>query len=221
MKKTIGILAGMGPRSTSPFLESVLDECQKQYGAVDDMDFPKMVIVSLPTPFYLDDRMDEKALKQSIVDGARELSGYNVDFMAIPCNTAHLYMDSIVETVEIPVLDMVELTLKRIKSSRCVLLAAPLTVKSGLFQRKSSQVEWVSQWQEQVSDLIAGVKSGLDHEILQGRWNSLLLEIIQGGFSQVVIGCTDLSVFNNPYTELEVVDAMNVLAGETVKEWLL
>jgi len=33
--KRIGILAGMGPRTTSPFLELVLDEAQK-HGAVQD-----------------------------------------------------------------------------------------------------------------------------------------------------------------------------------------
>jgi aspartate/glutamate racemase len=30
---TIGILAGMGPRSTGPFLDLVVTACQKMYGA--------------------------------------------------------------------------------------------------------------------------------------------------------------------------------------------
>jgi len=37
---SIGILAGMGPRSTAPFLELVLDQCQIQYGAKYDIDYP-------------------------------------------------------------------------------------------------------------------------------------------------------------------------------------
>jgi aspartate racemase len=38
MKKgSIGILAGMGPRSTTPFLELVIDQCQIQYGAHYDI----------------------------------------------------------------------------------------------------------------------------------------------------------------------------------------
>lgn len=42
-KKTIGVLAGMGPRSTAPFLNMILDECQKQYGAKYDDEFPPLI----------------------------------------------------------------------------------------------------------------------------------------------------------------------------------
>ena len=42
----IGILAGMGPRSTAPFVDLVIPECQIQYGARDDIDFQKMMISS-------------------------------------------------------------------------------------------------------------------------------------------------------------------------------
>lgn len=48
----IGILAGMGPRSTAPFVDLVIDECQSQYGATFDIDFPRMLILSQPTPFF-------------------------------------------------------------------------------------------------------------------------------------------------------------------------
>ncbi len=220
MKKTIGILGGMGPRSTSPFLESVLDECQKQYGAAVDMDFPKMVVISLPTPFYLDERMNEEALKNAIIDGVIEISKFGIDFLAIPCNTAHLYMDAIVECTSIPVIDMVDLTVKRLGSQRCALLAAPLTVQSGLFQNKGGNVEFISEWQEQVNDLIKGVKTGVNMELLQNQWNSLLQKIQEKGIRHIVIGCTDLSVFDNLFSELTVIDAMKILAEETVKEWL-
>lgn len=34
----------MGPRSTAPFIDLVITECQTQYGARDDIDFPRMMI---------------------------------------------------------------------------------------------------------------------------------------------------------------------------------
>lgn len=49
---TVGILAGMGPRSTAPFIDLVVTEYQVQYGARVDIDFPKMMICSQPAPFY-------------------------------------------------------------------------------------------------------------------------------------------------------------------------
>ena len=48
-RKVIGILAGMGPRSTAPFVDMLVDACQRQYGARYDIDFPPMLIYALPT----------------------------------------------------------------------------------------------------------------------------------------------------------------------------
>ena len=67
----IGILAGMGPKSTE-FVDTVVAGCQTIYGAKHDMDFPHMMIYSCPTPFYMDAilmRSDEKA----IIEGAQNL----------------------------------------------------------------------------------------------------------------------------------------------------
>ena len=53
-RPTIGILAGMGARSTAPFLEAVVDESQLQLGARHEIDYPPMVIFSWPIPYYFD-----------------------------------------------------------------------------------------------------------------------------------------------------------------------
>ena len=64
--RLIGILAGMGPRSTAPFVDMLVDECQRQYGARYDIDFPPMLIYALPTPFYVDRPIDHAALEAAI-----------------------------------------------------------------------------------------------------------------------------------------------------------
>ena len=62
----IGILAGMGPRSTAPFIDLVVNECQLQYGAKYDEEFPKMMIYSLPTPFFIDRPINHNLMKKTI-----------------------------------------------------------------------------------------------------------------------------------------------------------
>ena len=64
----------MGPRSTAPFVDMVVDECQRQYGARDDLDFPPMLIYSLPTPFYIDRPIDHVAMQAVIGAGLRKLA---------------------------------------------------------------------------------------------------------------------------------------------------
>lgn len=65
----IGILAGMGPKSTGPFVDTVVARCQTIYGAKHDMDFPHMMIYSCPTPFYMDCPIDHEAMKKRLLKG--------------------------------------------------------------------------------------------------------------------------------------------------------
>lgn len=46
MGVSLGILAGMGPRSTAPFIDMLVTDCQVVCGAKYDMDFPEMHIIS-------------------------------------------------------------------------------------------------------------------------------------------------------------------------------
>ncbi|HLF03129.1 MAG TPA: aspartate/glutamate racemase family protein, partial [Anaerolineales bacterium] len=96
MIPTIGILAGMGPRSTAPFVDLVVTECQRQYGATRDLDFPPMMIYALPAPFDLDRPLDHEALRSAIGEGLRRLEATGVAFIAMPCNSAHIYYDDLV-----------------------------------------------------------------------------------------------------------------------------
>src|SRR5262245_52096861 len=117
ISKTIGILAGMGPRSTAPFVDMVVSECQRQYGARDDMDFPPMMIYSLPAPFYLDRPIDHAALRAMIAAGLRRLAGTGVALVAMPCNTAHIHYDQLAAAIDVPLLNMVELASQALPES--------------------------------------------------------------------------------------------------------
>src|SRR5215207_9036283 len=96
----IGILAGMGPRSTAPFVDLVVDECQRQYGARYDIDFPPMLIYSLPTPFYVDRPIDHVALEAAIGVGLRKLEQAGVTFVAMPGNSAHIYSEQLAAGIQ-------------------------------------------------------------------------------------------------------------------------
>ena len=68
----IGILGGMGPKSTGPFVDQVVFQYQAIAGAKDDVDFPPMLIYSLPTPFYLDRPIDHKLMEETICSGLKK-----------------------------------------------------------------------------------------------------------------------------------------------------
>lgn len=107
----LGILAGMGPRSTTPFLDAVLDECERQYGATFDIDYPHMVVYSLPTPFYLDRAIDRDALLEALEMGLCTLTRDECAVIAVPCNTVHAYYREMVAMTPVPILHIVDETM--------------------------------------------------------------------------------------------------------------
>ncbi len=209
--KKIGILAGMGPRSTSPFLEALLDVCQKN-GAKNDVDYPHIMIYSLPTPFYMDREIDEDDLKKTIKEGLEKLALCDVDIIVIPCNTAHKYFDYITSTVSVPVLNMIDIaSLSVIRGDKVAVLATEITMASEIYQERikenSADFACHEKWQHAVNDIILGIKEKTDIGSLNQKLALLLGDLEKEKVNKVILACTDLNVLDFKSNKLKVVDA--------------
>lgn len=223
----IGILAGMGPRSTAPFIDLVVTECQRQYGARHDIDFPKMMICSQPAPFYEDRPTDHAALEAAIRDGLQHLERTGADFLAIACNTAHIYYQQLAAAVNVPLLNMVELTVAVMPESarKVALIAARPTVESEIYQTGLRQRGFTLvdvDWQLQVDALLGAVRVTTDAGFFANQWKGLLERAEKAEADIVVVACLDLSgIVRHASTNLRLIDAAQCLAQEIVKQWLL
>ncbi|MGH0779591.1 aspartate/glutamate racemase family protein [Bacillus cereus] len=216
----IGILAGMGPKSTGPFVDTVVAECQTIYGAKHDMDFPHMMIYSCPTPFYMDRPIDHEAMKKAIIEGAQKLESTGASFIAMPCNTAHLYFDELQQSLSIPILNIVDETLQAIpeNTKRVALLATEATVQAGIYQDGIAKrnIEYIhyEQCQETINQIITYIKSG---EVEEARelWSALVLQL-KDEVDTAIIACTDLNVVANE----DFVDSAQCLAKAVVRMYV-
>ncbi|TKJ09164.1 amino acid racemase [Bacillus cereus] len=194
----IGILAGMGPKSTGPFVDTVVAGCQTIYGAKHDMDFPHMMIYSCPTPFYMDRPIDHEAMKKAIIEGAQKLESTGASFIAMPCNTAHLYFEELQRSLSIPILNIVDETLKAIPETakRVALLATEATVQAGIYQDGIAKrnIEYIhyEKWQTMINQIITYIKSG-EVEEAHKLWNALVVQL-KDEVDTAIIACTDLNV---------------------------
>jgi aspartate racemase len=222
----IGILAGMGPHSTAPFIELVLSECQKQYGAKDDIDFPKMMIHSVPTPFYANRPTDHFAMETSISQGLKVLDRTGASFIAIACNTAHVYYPQLAECIQTPLLNMVQLTIDSIPPSvrRLAVIAARPTHESAIYQShlvKHGFEVVEPDWQSQIDQMIMSIRMTKESAFFNHHWNQLVAIAKNASAEALVIACLDLSaVRQHLQTDLCVVDASEALARNIVSRWL-
>jgi len=217
----------MGPRSTAPFIDLVITECQNKYGARDDIDFPKIMICSQPAPFYEDREIDHVALEAAIRDGLQHLERTGADFLAIACNTAHIYYPQLAKSVNVPLLNIVDLAVGNVPSSahKLALIAARPTAESGIYQTALTKqgFELVDPgWQSQIDHLLGATRTTTDPAVFTQSWRELTQQAERVGADTIIIACLDLSgIIKYIQTPLTVLDASQCLAQEIVYQWLL
>ncbi len=223
-KKIIGILAGMGPKSTAPFIDAVVAECQSQYGAKNDIDFPEMLILSLPTPFYIDRTINDEEMISAIVGGLRKLQSAGVSFIAMPCNSAHIYFDRIRDALTVPLLNIIDETLEYVPSgARVTLFATRPTFDARVYQQgieaKGNKFIFDASWQSKIDRTISSIKAG-ELEVASQEWAELLQLSHKEGVQAIISACTDLNVVSKQTMKVPFIDSGRALARAVVREYL-
>ena len=198
--KLLGILGGLGPMSTVYFYEllTALTDAKCDQEHID------MVISSRATTpdrtAYILGKSDENPLDVMIPE-AKKLVAYGAEVIAIPCNTAHYFYDRLAAEIDVPILNIIEESVKRLREDgikRFGLLATEGTVKSGTYQKycDAHGIECVvpdDEHQRMVSEIIYGeIKRNLPADMkrfgeISGYMRSL-------GCERLILGCTELSL---------------------------
>lgn len=223
----IGILAGMGPRSTAPFIDLVIDECQRLYGAKYDDEFPKMMIYSLPTPFYIDRQINHELMKKTIIEGLKKLESTGVEFIAMPCNSAHIYFEELKESINIPLLNIVEETAKNLPtaSQRVTLFSTSSTYESSIYQNgiidRGHEFVFNEEWQVKLNNLIQNIKINKGNKKNIDIWNNLIKDAEKESVENIVIAYTDLNaVLEESPNSINIIDSSKCLAESVVRKYL-
>ena len=112
MKRRVGILGGMGPGATILVMQKVLAAVY----ADDDADHvPLIVDQNSQVPSRIKHLIEGTGSDPApvLADMARRLAAGGAEAVAVPCNTAHHYAPTIRAAVDLPFLDMIELSVDR------------------------------------------------------------------------------------------------------------
>ncbi|WXA97008.1 aspartate/glutamate racemase family protein [Pendulispora brunnea] len=214
----------MGPSSTAPFLDMVYAECRSQYGAKRDADYPHILLYSLPTP-YADD-VDPGAMRAAIAGGIRRLALACVDFVTVPCSTAHRYLEEIRPQVGVPVMDMVTATVVKAceGATRVGVMATSETLAWGGYRsallKNGVEPVVLDVVQPLVEHMLARLTEGARPVDLADTWKTVVRLYRERGIDRIIVGCTDLSAMIGLGAEAEFVDAAAILARLSVAEYV-
>ncbi|MCI4170490.1 aspartate/glutamate racemase family protein, partial [Bacillus spizizenii] len=93
-----------------------------------------------------------------------KLEKTGVDFIALTCNKAHVYYEEIQQALSVPLLHIIEETIKEIPhpAKKAVFLGTDSTIQSAIYQKrlkaKGQEAVHKDHWQQAVNQLIAANK---------------------------------------------------------------
>lgn len=219
----VGVIGGMGPEATIELMQRVLAKTP----ATDDQDHIHMIVDNNPkVPSRIKALLEGTGEDPTpvLVAMAQRLENAGVNFLVIPCNTAHYYWQAINHAVSIPVWHLVDLTLKTVKKklpnhySKVGLLASPALQKIGLYQtwcdKHGLGLLYPTEEEKQL-EVIQAVKKGqqTQHEVKQ--LNALAAQLVTNGAQAIILGCTEFSILHDQISaSVPVIDALEVLADE-------
>ena len=200
MKKTIGILGGMGPLATADLYRKLV----LLTDAASDSEHIRVYIDSNTT---IHDRTaailsDGANPLPAMTDSLRKLESCGADCIIMPCNTAHYFLPKLQELTKVPFVSMLEAAAKtcraRYPGQTAAVLATKGTLTSGLYQ-KTLEAEGVpylipeAAEQDQLMTVIyEGVKAGAPPETYRAEYFSVLDAMEARGAGYLILGCTEL-----------------------------
>lgn len=224
MKKTVGILGGMGPAATCDLMEKIV----ALTAAASDQEHIHMIAdvnTSIPdrTAAILHGGPDPVP---EMVKSARRLETAGAELILMPCNTAHYFYDPVAESVSAPVLHMPRLTASVLAAAgvkRAAVLATDGTVQSGVYAAalRAAGVAPVypsAERQAQIMRLIYNGVKGRSIPLAEIPVEEILRELRAAGAEKFLLACTELPIaFRALGLHDDCLDPTRVLAFAAVR----
>ncbi|MFP4424586.1 MAG: aspartate/glutamate racemase family protein [Candidatus Woesearchaeota archaeon] len=224
--KKIGILGGMGPEASANLYYKMIYYCQNKYHAVQDTDYPPMFIYSLPLYGFDESGIVNKELVlEQLIHGIDLLENAGSDLIVIPCNTVHIFINELRVRSPIPVISIIEETIKKIKKgnhSVVGLLGSETTLKLQLYQEQLSEnnINYISPEEDENSvlkQLILEVMSGKVENNTKNNAISIIRKMEKRSANAIVLGCTEIPLaISQEDVNLKVYDTLQILAEAAV-----
>lgn len=225
-QKSLGVIGGMGPKATAVFFDKVIENTVAQR----DQEHVDMIILNHAT---IPDRTTvilegtEERFLRAVERDLALLENAGVAHIAIPCNTSHYFYDQMQAMTSVPIIHMVDETVRLIQERygsgvKVGVLATSGTMKSGVYARACEKYGMEhyapdETMQAQVMKIIyANVKRDMDFS--PDELQALIRELQQKhGCGCVILACTELSCIElGPDYAEGVVDAMQVLVERSI-----
>lgn len=231
---TIGILGGTGPAATAHAFMRLITICQNDYKAVQDSDYPNIIVTSIPIKDmnefgFEPTNLIKKQLKHQLQLSSTALKEAGVDIVYMACNTLHGYQD-VLTNMGLGEINILRITADymadQYPDSTIAVLSSRSTHREKLYETVLSQKGLLAkdigdEIQQAIDILILNAMGGNEFDNsrikLSALCNQLLLDV-----DYVILGCTELSLLANQI-DIEsgrIIDAQEITLRELLRRSL-
>lgn len=224
--KKIGILGGMGPAATVDlFNKIVLHTVAEKDQEHIPMAIENNTNISDRTAAILG---GESFPLPEMIKSAKILKYSGAEVLAMPCNTAHYFYDDIIAAVGIPMINMIDVTAKKVAElgeKKVVVIATSATLELGLYQKSLEKygIEAIIPKGEDVQLMMDLVYKGVKAEKYDfdtADFEMMIQKLLAKGANYIVMGCSELPLAFAKFPALvdyPIIDPTLILAEEAIK----
>jgi aspartate racemase len=231
----IGVVGGVGPAATVDFMDKIVRNTRVRH----DQEHIKIVVEQNPQiPDRTENLIGEGADPTvALYATCKKLEADDADLIAIPCNTAHAFVERIQPYLAIPIINMLQETVEFIRrhypaSQDIGLLATSGTIRSRVYhdiiEKAGLRVHVPdAAHQDKVMRAIygeKGVKAGFTDGECRDDLLAALTQLVVHGAQIVILGCTELPLLLSQCDDfpvagrhIVVLDPTEILARKCVR----
>lgn len=199
----VGIVGGVGPAATADFMQKIV----RNTTAARDQDHIKLMVEQNPqipdrTANLVGDGPDPTV---ALYATCKKLEAGDADLIAIPCNTAHAFVERIQPCLSIPIVNMLRETVRHLREHHPACRQVGLLATSGTLASRvyHDAIEAAGLHalapdetnQARVMNAIygeKGVKAGYTEGECRDDLLLALTDLVERGAQAVILGCTEL-----------------------------
>jgi aspartate racemase len=220
MKPPIGVIGGIGQTSTMKFLQqitkmTIYNKNNKPLFFLNNSRIPNRTNAIL--------NHDTKDVSKYLIDIAKKIEKNNCKFIVMPSNIAHYWANDIINSINIPFINMIDETMKVIHDynyKSITVLATKGTVYSKIYENSANNYNIKINYPNEenikrLQQIIDSIKSN-NYDRLYCTY--LIYKIINETNSEcVILGCDEFSSLT--FISNNIFDPFKILSKTTIKLW--
>ncbi len=232
MKRSmIGVLGGMGPVASAETYMQMIRVCQRDYAAVEDVDFPEIMIYNLPLDAFdgigFRDEDAERVVEQ-LIAGLRKLEVAGASMVIIDCNTVHCFYDRLQAATSVEILNLIRITADYVQGKglrKVGVLCSRTSRRVGLYAGALDLagidgIDVTDEEQKALDKAIFAVMSDKVGYAEHDAVNAVVARMFDAGAEAVLLGCTEISYLLKERVDASrYIDSQRLAIELAIRKW--